>query len=784
MLDLSDPWIISDHSYEPQQELQKSSAYALGNGYLGNRGSLEECEDSDRTLVGTYLNGVYDRSRGRDGSRREIVNIPDWTRISLRVDGRRFSIEQCPFLRFHRWMDLREAMLSKELVGTTSDGKKLTVRSERFLSSSDHHHGFLQWTVTVDHDADIGVESGVSARVANVSGGGHFGRIRTGRRGDALCLETATREMGYAIVFSCTNHVSSDHGSGIDTSVSRAGDGIADRFGVALRAGQSFRITKTVTVFTSRDSIEDPAAACRREHARTLEIGYERCKARHLDRWRSLWQWSDMVIVGDARSQIGIRFAIYHLLASAPYFDDRVSFPVRSLSGQDHGGSIYWDTDIFVLPFFTYTFPSIARNMLMYRYRTLDGARDKARTLGYRGAYYPFSSQENGIEQCPSHIFLDVNTGKRMRNYIWDRQIHISADVAYSLRQYVDTTGDKEFLLEYGLEMLLEIARFHASRVTWNTSRGDFDVTGVMGPDEYHEIVDNNAYTNGMIKESLCSVLHAIDVLSEGDLKRVEEVFSRLKIDRREIDEWKKIYALLRVKAPDPRTSLIEQFDGYNDLEECGLADVLARKIRSDQYLGGVGGIVEKTKVLKQADVAMLLYLLRQKFPTHVKEANWRFYEKRTEHGSSLSPMAYAVVAADAGMAVEAYSYFLHTLLMDLEPGKEHFSGYYNHGVHPCALSGAWLTIVHGFFGVTLMEDGVLWRTPCIPGHWIDLRFRLRWRNSRIEFSYSKPEYRAVLLDDDPSVEVPVFIGERIHVLRAGSPVVRETSRRPREGRE
>lgn len=772
LFEYEDGWIIRDTGFDRESEYTKASAYALCNGYLGNRGTLEEIEATSGHLVGTYINGIYDAPGGvlRE---REFVNVQHWASIRLQVDGDPLDLTTGRVLSFKRWMDLRDAVLHREVRWQSPQGKVIGLASERFVSLAQIHFGFVRWRLEVEDDCNIVIASGIDAEVLNVRTDDHFAESSHDRDEDVIYLETTTKEMGYRIGVACDDHLAFAQGIEIGKQVvTKDSAYIANEYSADLSGGDVAEITKVASIHTSRDDAPDGVRErCTSTLREVAATGYETAKTRHTHRWAELWNESDMVIEGDDEAQIGVRFAIYHLLNSAPYHSSEISYPARSLSGQDHWGSVHWDTEIFIVPFFTYSLPEVARNMLVYRHRTLNGARRKAARLGYRGAYYAWESHENGDEKCPSYVFMNDRTGRLMRNFFWDRQIHISADIVYAIWQYYAVTDDVEFLVDYGAEIAAEVARFHESRVFYDVTKEEYIVTDVMGPDEYHESVDNNAYTNALIKDAFAKALRMLELVRAADPEGHAALVQKIGLDQSEVEQWEEVHDRLFVPAPDPATSVIEQFSGYLDLEEIEVEEAYSRRIKPDEYLGGIGGIVDRTQVIKQADVIMLLYLMRDQFSSEVKRANWEYYDPRTEHGSSLSPMAHALVAADAGLDEQAYKLFRHTALMDLDP--QYFSGYFNHGVHPCSLEGAWLAVVNGFAGITPGEDGVHWREPNMPSHWEKLDFGLKWHGHAIRFTYAEGAFSAALETADEGVQVPFFIGERQEVLTPGSEITR-----------
>lgn len=791
MFAFSEGWVISDQEFNPATELKKGSVYTLANGYMGNRGALEEMDAdmSRRTagteehasgdplipvrgrFVGNYLAGIYDTADGTLRER-EIVNAPNWALIRCWVDGELVDPTSGEILSFQRWMNFREAVLHREMTWRSPGGKRIQIHTSRFVSMDDYHLGFVLWKLQALDACEIMVQSGIDADVINTQKD-HFRHVSSETIPGGIYLEAETHEMKYRMGTAVSHSTCLPEGVEFSNQKDIQGESHAlKQYDLHLESDESFELVKYAAVYTSRDTAE-LRESCESALEKHTAFSYEACQRVHIERWERLWRTADFAVQGDEEVQIGMRCAIYHLINSAPHHSDSVSYPARSLSGQDHWGTIHWDTEIFILPFFTYQFPDAARNMLIYRYRGLEGAREKAQELGFKGAFYAWRSHEDdGKERCPWRVNKNVLTGRYIRNYFRDRQIHISADIVYAVWQYFEATADMEFLEEYGAEMVLEAARFYASRVIYDSRRKLFRIKGVMGPDEYHEVVDDNAYTNAMVRFTFHTAFRILKLLETRFPKRTNELLKAINLTDEEMASWNQIVEELFVPEPDPKTGLIEQFHGYFKREDISVQDLLSRKVEPHHFLGGRNGLVAGTQVIKQADVVMLHYLLREEYSREIKRANWGYFEPRTEHGSSLSPMGYALVAADTGMVREAYRYFLHSVLMDVSEPGSFFSGYYNHGVHPCAMAGAWLTIVHGFCGITLSGDGVVWRKPYMPSHWEELAFSLQWKEVVIRFCYQEGVFRA-----QAEKRVPFKTPDGDQVLTTDSDVVVEACR-------
>jgi kojibiose phosphorylase len=430
---------------------------------------------------------------------------------------------------------------------------------------------------------------------------------------------------------------------------------------------------------------------------------------------------SDLVIEGDPRAQRAIRFGAYHLISAANPGDERVSIGARGLTGTAYKGHVFWDTEIYLLPFFTLTFPEAARALLMYRYHTLPAARARAARFGYGGALYAWESAVSGEDVTPT--FVVSPTGEVVHLRVAEQEQHISADVAYGVWRHWQATGDEGFLLEAGAEILFETARFWASRVE-REEDGLYHIRGVMGPDEYHESIDDDAYTNGMARFNLEIGAETAALLAARWPERLRELAARLRLGSDEAPTWARIAGDI-YSGFDSRTGLFEQFQGYFDLEDIDLEAHEPRTVAIDVLLGRER--IQRSKVIKQPDVLMLLYLLADRFPADVKEANFRYYDPRTAHGSSLSPPIHAAFAAQLGHVELALAYFEQTAEIDLANTMGNAAG----GVHVGALGGLWQAIVFGFAGVTVGPDDVR-SDPRLPDAWRRLSFALQFRGRRV----------------------------------------------------
>ncbi len=370
-----------------------------------------------------------------------------------------------------------------------------------------------------------------------------------------------------------------------------------------------------------------------------------------------------------------------------------------------------------MFPFFVHTNPRVARTLLEYRIAGLPGAKDKAREYGYDGAFYAWESQEGGYDACSHFNVTSVFTGRPTRTFFRDKQIHISGDIPLAFREYCRVTGDLSLLVDGGAEVIYECARFLFSWSYINPTTQRYELLDVTGPDEYHERVNNDFYTNFLAAYTLEAALWAYDALEASHPELHRKILERTRFAEI-VPSIRDMAKRLYVPGPHPETGLIPQFDRYFSLEDVAIAELETRKKHPTEYLGGGEGIAVWTQVIKQADVVLTLAIFPDRFSTEVKRDNWKYYEPRTEHGSSLSACSYAMVAAEIGEMDFAYEYFMKTATIDITgKSKQYVGDLFIGGTHPAANGGAWLAVVKGFCGISDTGDSVA-VAPRLPAHW------------------------------------------------------------------
>ncbi|MDQ2762877.1 MAG: glycoside hydrolase family 65 protein, partial [Pseudomonadota bacterium] len=687
----------------------------------------------------TYVAGLFD-SLHVDQPMSALVPAPDWLRIdiSLSSQGSAAIVDDVSFR--HRTLDFKRGALITESRVENLPGKAMRLRVLRLLSMHSRALG-LQ---LVQLDVDAGA---VEATLEASCEGLEFGLI-TERLEQALGVwRTNATDMRLAMA--------------VAVSLLVDGQVVAPKplgpfkwsWTWTTRPGQVVRFERMVAVVRADVLTEDPAEQALGQLATAETLGWAGVIDKHEASWAHRWQESDLVIGGNPAAQHALRFALYHLNGAANPQDESVSIAARALTGADYHGHVFWDTEIFLLPFYTLTWPEAARALLMYRFHTLDGARAKAKRMGWRGAIYAWESAGTGAETCPEHA---IGPDRRVVDILCGTQeLHISADVAYAVWRYWEATGDDVFLREAGAEILLETARFWSSRAQAEAD-GRHHIRGVIGPDEYHETIDDNAFTNVMARWNIRCGLAIAALLQRRWPDHWATLSREIGLDDVELRQWAGVADTVATGL-DPKTGLFEQFAGFFKLETIDLASYAGRSVPMDVVLGRKR--TQMAQIIKQADVVALLVLLPEEFTKGAAATNFSYYEPRCSHGSSLSAALHGVAAARLGQSELAMRFFRQASATDLADTHAAIDG----GVHIAALGGMWMMAVLGFAGLTMNESGFGF-DPQLPDGWASLAFNVQWRGRQVSVNVDRVRrtLQATLTSGEP---MAITIGGRPHRL-------------------
>jgi trehalose/maltose hydrolase-like predicted phosphorylase len=731
---------------------QLGNKFLIGNGFVGVRGTLDEYGQAEK--VACIPTGIYDQYPGKW---REPINLPNPLFLQVTAFGNRLHAVDSSTESHAQGLDFQRGVAAREtvfLADPADPSTCITVKSERFASMAQANLLCSKVSLSATRDVEVQLIAGVDGDVWDINGP-HLAPYRVECGDDTVALFSTTLEKKIPV---------------LSATVIKGAPGLTDlkhekqaykQTSLKLKAGE----VQTVFLFGYVGYGDDQPStlpAVRAKLAALAVPGYDRLLADHELIWKGLWRGSDVQIQGDDEAQHALRYSLYHLLVIAPYHTRATSIPARGLSGQVYKGAIFWDTEMFMFPFFVHTNPAIARTLLEYRVTGLPGARDKARQYGYDGAFYAWESQENGYDACTEFNVTSVFTGRPTRTFFRDKQIHISSDIPLAFREYCRVTGDLSLLREGGAEVIYECARFLLSWSYFNPTKRRYELLDVTGPDEYHERVNNDYYTSVLAAHTIETALWVYETLEQQDPAAHAKVLERTRFGEI-LPQIRDMAEKLYVARPDPQTGVIPQFDRYFTLEDVSLADLNARKKHPHEYLGGGEGLAVWTQILKQADVVLTLSTFADRYDTAVKRANWTYYEPRTEHGSSLSACSYAIVAAEIGEMEFAYRYFMQTATIDITgKSKQYVGDLFIGGTHPAANGGAWLAVVKGFCGIVNTASGIS-ITPRLPAHWQKVVVPYRFGSNVYEIAIEKERVQIRVLEQN--ARHPQFLVQGVPAL-------------------
>lgn len=731
-------WLVDASGWDPAAERHVNGRVAVGNGAFGLAGSLE------RPLLwsspGAFIAGLFDLC-DREPRIPALVAVPDWLRLGVIVDGEPVSAESGQTLACSHTLDLRRGVLLGEWRQRLRTGAVVQTRQLRLASLANRAVALQVAQIRVEQASIVTLEIAVTAGLELVGDTPGWLVWRTSSGPARLVLASA---------------VELPPGSIPSNSPQRG-----SAWGWSTPPDEWRTFARVAVLARYDDATLHPVRQPQSDVHRARRRGVASMIASHVAAWEKRWTASHLELAGDETAQRALRFAIYHLTSAANPDDERVSIGARGLTGEGYLGHVFWDTETFMLPFYTLTWPEAARALLMYRYHTLPAARSKAERLGYRGALYAWESADTGDETTP--LWGRGQDGQVVPILNGTQEQHISADIAHAVWQYWQTTRDVRFLLDAGAEILLETARFWASRAVLEDD-GAYHIRGVIGPDEYHEAVDDNVFTNGMAAWNLRRGLSVAALLRQRWPTRWVELGTRLQLEQAELKLWRDV-ALRVATGFDPATGLFEQFAGFFGLEDVDLRAFTDSTAPLDVVLGGER--TRQAQVVKQADVLMLLALLPEHFEPRVLDANFQYYEPRCAHGSSLSPAIHALLAARRGNMELATRYFGQGASIDLDDAR----GDAACGVHLGALGGLWQAAVFGFGGLRVDDQGVH-LDPHLPPSWQRLVFRIRWRGRSLRFEARRqPETVSAWLERGRPLQIDVR-GDRRRLSCRGVRVV------------
>ncbi len=712
-------WEVTEKTFHSGTMPHHETIFTIGNGFIGTRGTFEEGYPSDDST--TLAAGVFNHAEGDLVP--VLVSIPNWLTLTISINDEECRLDKGRILGFERTLDLKTATLRRGVLWLSPKGTILRLAFERFASLHNEHVFALRVLIQPLSEGDhtIRVESALDGTIKNPGGIDHWASLDGHCENDVLIIEGLTKQSGYEVGMVSQLQLSVNNATIEDVSKPRCP---AHSATFPANENDKIWVTKYVALHTNRDTKNARSEALDTLYE-AVTAGYEALKAAHDAEWAQYWENCDIVIEGDEVAQRAVRFCAYHTLIAAPRHDEGVSIAAKTLSGFGYNGHVFWDTELFILPPLTLMQPDLTRRMLMYRYHNLPGARAKAKEVGYEGAMFPWESTDTGEETTPRWTHPDPVTGQRIRIWTGDNEQHISTDISYAVLQYWRWTGQDDWFARYGAEIVLDTARFWGSRAEYNADKDRYELRMQIGPDEYHENIDNSVFTNRMTVWHLQQAQQVWDWLKlhhPTDAQRLQET---LDLTPERLATWQTIAQKMWIPMSEDGM-VFEQFENFfSRLIPTNLEDYTPRKTNMDWIMGHAK--TQRTRVIKQADVVMLMAILGTELgDVEFLKRNWDVYAPVCDHGSSLSPSMHAWLATRLGYAEEAYELFMYSALLDLEDNK----GNVHDGIHAACCGGVLQAVLFGFCGLTITEQGVSTQ-PALPAHWQRVAFNIVYRGQR-----------------------------------------------------
>jgi trehalose/maltose hydrolase-like predicted phosphorylase len=747
-----DGWEVIENGFNAERNMASESVFCLGNGYMCIRGFFEEGYPNEDTTRSTFIAGfyeelvnTYDIVRPKAPlTYKKIINTTDWSGIRLTLEGESFNMLESKIENYTRILNMKYGTLTRKFIWEDSKGRRTSIEVQRFVSMYNHKTAsFKLIAKPLNYSGKLCINAALDANLDNKAfySGKLPGSILheegkgiSGKNGAYLATKTNVSQLSNAtamFVKICLN------GSELNFDMN---DIQKDKYinlskEIDLKADDILVIEKYIGVSTSRECMADKIKDSAIKNAEEIfEMGYERALALHKCEWSRIWEHADVEIEGDPEAQQGIRFCLFQIFQSYSGKDDTVSIGCKGLTAEVYSGAYFWDSEVYALPAFMFLNPDAAKSLVKFRYNTLDRARVRAGQLGYNGAVYPWVTV-NGTEDC--------------NQWAYEGEIHINACIPWAIYYYSLVSGDEQYLVDFGAEVLIEESRFWADRASYSEYRGGYVYNCVCGPDEYQVAVDNNYYTNYMAKFTMEFTIETINLLKSKYPHNWCLLAEMIKFDENETSKWKDIIEKL-ILPYDEKRGVFIQDDQYLSRTEYDVKNVNLDELPI--YKNWPWEKVMRHNIIKQADTLMLFHMLNDRFDYKTKKSNYDYYEPRTIHDSSGSGGIHSIIASELGYKEDAYKHYMRTARMDLDD--------YNtntwEGLHITSFTNTWSSIVYGFAGMRY-RNGKLYFNPYVPEKWETFSYRFTFRGRDVKVEVRKNKINITLIHGDEPLTVNVF---------------------------
>jgi maltose phosphorylase len=747
-----DPWAIIEQGFDSGRGRVSESIFSLSNEYMGVRGYADEGYSGDQ-LVGSYFNGLFEEIKlgahykGIIRELRFMANAVDWLYTRIRAGEETLDLAVSTVSDYTRRLDFRTGLYTREFTWLLQAGGAIKLTFERLVSMTESNLGCQRVSIeSLGFNGEVEIVSGLDFSVIHEDQGRNlWSEVRKEGGDRAAALLARTVNTGNRLFSGMTLKFSGDEEA--ETRFIEAEKQIALALTLRLSDGGEAGFEKLVVNLASVDPQEDDETVWTRGMGLTAGYGagtFAAAAAEQAAYWQRVWNTSDIEITGDPENQQGIRFCIFQMYQTYRGENPGFNIGAKGLTGEAYRGLAFWDTESYCLPFYLFNNPKAARSLLEFRYRTLPQAMERAHDVDCTGACYPIATID-GTESCD--LWQHSNT-----------QLHVGTAVAYGIWHYVKISKDQAFLYEKGVEMLVEISRFYATRGQWGQRTGEYGYFGVMGPDEFQLMVNNNCYINLMAKRLFEYTLSVLAEMETAVPEVCAALAGRLGVSAEERADWRLKAERMRIPF-DSATGIYEEHDGFFDMPHIDIHSIPVTEF--PLYAHWSYDRLYRYDMIKQPDVLMFQFLYNQSFPLEVKRANYAYYEPRCIHESSLSPSIHSILASEIGREDEAYRFFEFATRLDLD----NYNRNTREGLHTTSIAAAWMNIVYGFGGMRSDGDGLA-LSPSIPDRWSSYSFRIVYQGAALSITVTADE---VVICTVNEVEAQVVVyGETVVVNADG----------------
>lgn len=758
------PWSIIEEGFDPERVKSSESLFSLGNGAMGQRANFEE-QYSGPTFQGSYIAGVYYPDKTRVGWWKngypeyfaKVLNAPNWIGVNVSVDGEALDLHTCKsVVDFKRELDMKTGLYTRSFKATLQNGKEVEVAVLRFLSLDMDELGVIDYRVTpLSADAQISFTPYIYAGITNEDSNwdDKFWDIKgISANKSAAFIHSATEKTAFHVCTYMDSQVFLNDKPVAESQVDQTAMMASVTYEAMVAKGETINLEKYAgyTVSTNH-AIDDLIPAAKAVLAKGKETGVKALANAQAAAWEQIWAMADIKIQGDDKAQQGIRFNIFQLNQTYLGKDPRLNIGPKGFTGEKYGGSTYWDTEAYCLPFYMATKnQQVARNLLIYRYKHLQKAIENAQKLGFTdgAALYPMVTM-NG-EECHNEWEITFE------------EIHRNGAIAFAIFNYARYTGDTSYINEMGAEVLIGIARFWKQRATFSKEKGKYVILGVTGPNEYENNVNNNWYTNFSAQWCLNYAAAQMNRIQSEAAADYERITNKTNLTASEMEDWTKVADGLYFPYSAEHNVFLQQ-DGFLDKELIEVGDLDPKQRPINQHWSW--DRILRSPYIKQADTLQGFYFFEDQFTDEELERHFDFYEPFTVHESSLSPCVHAIQAAKLGRMEQAYTFYLRTSRLDLDDYNKEVE----EGCHITSMAGTWMSIVEGFAGFRIRDDKPS-LTPRIPEQWDSYRFRVNFRGQILTVTIDA-NLCSLEVDGDSSLTVSIN-GQDVSVSQGAATTV------------